>query len=31
MTAALPDLSFHPAWHAQLELAYAAPATPPAR
>ncbi|WP_175573293.1 urease accessory protein UreD, partial [Pseudomonas aeruginosa] len=23
MTAALPDLSFHPAWHAQLELAYA--------
>ncbi|MCR3782768.1 hypothetical protein, partial [Pseudomonas aeruginosa] len=21
MTAALPDLSFHPAWHAQLELA----------
>ncbi|WP_244233006.1 hypothetical protein, partial [Pseudomonas aeruginosa] len=25
MTAALPDLSFHPAWHAQLELAYARP------
>ena len=23
MTAALPELNFHPAWHAQLELAYA--------